>query len=197
LGSTTDHPSGVVDLVAPVSGVITDQEVTNAAGVQSLGTSPFTISDLSYVWVVCDVYENNIPDVKMGDSADVSLNAFPGMVLKGKVSNIGPVLDPNLRTAKVRIEVRNPGALRVGMFATATFEGRKKELHTIVPVSAVLRLHDRDWIYVPAPGNRFRRVEVIAGDTLRNGMQELKSGLQPDEKLVLNPLALQNAIDNQ
>ena len=197
LGSTTDHPSGVVDLVAPVSGVITDQEVTNAAGVQSLGTSPFTISDLSYVWVVCDVYENNIPDVKMGDSADVSLNAFPGMVLKGKVSNIGPVLDPNLRTAKVRIEVRNPGALRVGMFASATFEGRKKELHTIVPVSAVLRLHDRDWIYVPAPGNRFRRVEVIAGDTLRNGMQELKSGLQPDEKLVLNPLALQNAIDNQ
>lgn len=197
LGSNTDHPSGIVDLVAPVSGVITDQQVTNAAGVQSLGTTPFTISDLSYVWIVCDVYENDIPNVKVGDIADVSLSAFPGMVLKGEVSNIGPILDPNLRTAKVRIEVKNPGVLRVGMFATAIFQGRKKEMHTAIPSSAILHLHDRDWVYVPAPENKFQRVEVIGGDSLPNGMQELKAGLQSGQKVVLNPLGLQNAIDNQ
>jgi membrane fusion protein, heavy metal efflux system len=197
LGSTLEQPTGIVDIVAPVSGVITDQQVTNAAGVQSLGTNPFTISDLSYVWVVCDVYENDIPNVKMGDSAEVSMNAFPGMVLKGTVSNIGPILDPSIRTAKVRIEVRNPGSLRVGMFATASFASQKKEVHTVIPASAVLRLHDRDWVYIPAPDNKFKRVEVIAGDTLPNGLQELKSGLQPDQKVVINPLALQNAIDNQ
>jgi cobalt-zinc-cadmium efflux system membrane fusion protein len=197
LGGTLEKPSGIVDIVAPISGVITDQQVTNASGVQSLGTNPFTISDLSYVWVVCDVYENNIPDVKIGDSAELAINAFPGMALKGIVSNIGPILDPNIRTAKVRIEVRNPGPLRVGMFATATFQGRKKEVHTAVPSSAVLRLHDRDWVYVPAPGNKFRRLEVVSGDSLLHDMQELKTGLQPGDKVVLNPLALQNAIDNQ
>ena len=197
LGSTVDHPSGIVDLVAPVSGVITDQQVTNAAGVQSLGTNPFTISDLTYVWVVCDVYENDIPNVRLGDSAEVRLNAMPDLVLKGVVSNIGPVLDPNIRTAKVRIEVRNPGSLRIGMFATATFQSLKKEAHTTVPSSAILRLHDRDWVYIPVPGNKFHRVEVVAGDSLPHDMQELKAGLKPGQQVVLNPLALQNEIDNQ
>jgi cobalt-zinc-cadmium efflux system membrane fusion protein len=197
LGSTVAHPSGIVDIVAPTSGIITDQEVTNAAGVQSLGTNPFTISDLSYVWVVCDVYENEIPNVRIGDTAEVRLNAYPDMALKGTVSNILPILDPSIRTAKVRIEVRNPGTLRLGMFATATFSSLKKETHTVVPSSAILRLHDRDWVYVPAPGNKFQRVEVVAGDSLPNAMLELISGLQPGQKVVVNPLSLQNEIDNQ
>lgn len=197
LGSTIDHPSGIVDLVAPVSGVITDQQVTNAGGVQSLGTNPFTISDLSYVWVVCDVYENDILSVKVGDTAEVRLNAFPDLTLKGTVSNILPILDPSIRTAKVRIEVRNPGNLRLGMFANATFSSLKKETHTTVPSSSILRLHDRDWVYVPAPGNKFQRIEVIAGDSLPNNLQELISGLQPGQRVVVNPLSLQNEIDNQ
>jgi len=197
IGSTVEHPSGIVDLVAPVSGVITDQQVTNAAGVQSLGTNPFTISDLSYVWVVCDVYENDIPNVKIGDNAEVRLNAFPDMVLKGTVSNMLPILDPSIRTAKVRIEVHNPGSLRLGMFATATFSSAKKEIHTTVPTTAILRLHDRDWVYVPAPGNKFTRVEVVAGNALSHDMLELVSGLQPGQKVVVNPLSLQNEIDNQ
>ena len=110
--------------MAPVSGVITDQQVTNAAGVQSLGTAPFTISDLSYVWVVCDVYENDLPTVHMGDAAEIRLNAYPDRVLRGRVSNIGAMLDPSLRTAKVRIEVQNPGLMRLGMFVKATFRGQ-------------------------------------------------------------------------
>jgi len=197
IGSTVEHPSGIVDLVAPVSGIITDQEVTNAAGVQSLGTNPFTISDLSYVWVVCDVYENDIPNVKVGETAEVRLNAFPDMVVKGTVSNILPILDPSIRTAKVRIEVRNPGMMRLGMFANATFASLKKETHTTVPSSAILRLHDRDWVYVPAEGKKFQRVEVVAGDSLPNSMQELISGIEPGQKVVVNPLSLQNEIDNQ
>ncbi len=197
LGSTVEHPSGIVDILAPTNGVITDQQVTNAAGVQSLGTNPFTISDLSYVWVVCDVYENDIPNVRIGDSAEVRLNALPDLVLRGTVSNIGPILDPNIRTAKVRIEVHNPGSLRIGMFATAAFESRKKETHTSVPASAILHMHDRDWVYVPAPDNKFRRVEVISGRSLPNGMQELRSGIIPGQQLVQNTLALQNEIDNE
>jgi len=78
LGSSTDHPSGIVDITAPISGVITDQEVTNAAGVQSLGTSPFTISDLSTVWIVCDVYENDLSTVHTGDPAEITLIRVSG-----------------------------------------------------------------------------------------------------------------------
>jgi len=197
LGSDVDHPSGMVDITAPVSGVITDQEVTNAGGVQSLGTSPFTISDLSTVWVVCDVYENDLPNVHVGDPADVTLNAYPGRVFKGRVDNILPILDPAIRTGKVRIEVSNPGMMKVGMFVTATFEGKKEETVAAVPASAILHLHDRDWVYVPAPGNKFRRVMVVGGDQLPGGMQEVTSGIPVGQQVVTNPLVLQNTIDTQ
>ena len=197
LGSSTDHPSGIVDITAPVSGVITDQQVTNAAGVQSLGTSPFTISDLSTVWIVCDVYEINLPSVHTGDPAEITLNAYPGQVFKGTVSNILPILDPSIRTGKVRIEMRNPGFMKVGMFVTATFRGQKDEVNTSVPASAILHLHDRDWVYVPTPDKRFRRVMVAEGDALPEGMQEIKSGIVAGQQVVTNPLALQNEIDNR
>jgi len=180
LGSSVDHPSGIVDIVAPVSGVITDQQVTNAAGVQALGTSPFTISDLSYVWIVCDVYENDLSTVK---------------VLKGTISNISPILDPSIRTAKVRVEVQNPGLMRVGMFVTATFQGRKNEVHTVVPASAILHLHDREYVYVPAPERKFRRAEVVSGPELPGGMQEIVSGIHVGQQLVSNAVVLQHTVE--
>jgi cobalt-zinc-cadmium efflux system membrane fusion protein len=196
LGSSVDHPTGIVDIVAPVSGVITDQEVTNAAGVQSLGTNPFTISDLSTVWIICDVYENDLASVKLGDTAKITLNAYPGRVFDGTISNIGTILDPNIRTGKVRVEVRNPGLMKVGMFVRATFEGRKQEMHTIVPATAVLHMHDRDFIYVPAPGKKFRRVEVTSGELLPDqlDLQEIKSGLQPGQQVVTNALVLDHVL---
>src|SRR5215469_15149557 len=125
LGSPLDHPSGLIEIRAAISGVITDQQVTNAAGVAGLSSpNPFTISDLSHVWVLCNVYENDLVNVRLGDKADIRLNAYPDQVFSGKISNIGPVLDPNIRTAKVRIEMRNPGLMRPGMFVTAIFHGK-------------------------------------------------------------------------
>ena len=197
LGSDVDHPSGMVDLTAPISGVITDQEVTNAGGIQSLGTNPFTISDLSMVWVVCDVYENDLATVHVGDPAQITLNAFPDRVFKGTVSNVLPILDPSIRTGKVRIEVANPGMMKLGMFVTATFEGKSEQTFAAVPASAVLHLHDRDWVYVPAPGNKFKRVMVVGGDLFPGDMQEITSGIPVGQQVVVNPLVLQNTIDNQ
>jgi membrane fusion protein, heavy metal efflux system len=195
LGSTVDHPSGIVDIVAPASGVITDQQVTNAAGVQALGTSPFTISDLSYVWIVCDVYENDLATVKIGDSAEITLNAYPGKILKGTISNISPILDPNIRTGKVRVEVANPGLMKVGMFVTATFHGVKNEVHTAVPASAILHLHDREYVYVPAPERKFRRVEVVSGSELPDGRQEIMSGISVGQQIVSNALVMQHTVE--
>jgi len=197
LGVDKDHPSGIVEIKAPVSGVITDQQVTSASGVQGLaGANPFTISDLSHVWILCDVYENDLANVHVGETAETRLVAYPDKVLNGKISNIGPILDPNIRTAKVRVEVANPGGLmRVGMFANATFHGQKKERMAVLPASAILHLHDRDWVYVPAGDKKFRRVEVKAGATLPDKMQLVLSGVEPGQPVVSNALVMQNAAE--
>jgi membrane fusion protein, heavy metal efflux system len=196
LGADPNHPAAIVDIRAPISGVITDQQVTNAAGVAGLGSpNPFTISDLSNVWILCDVYENDLANVHVGEAADIHLNAFPDKVFTGRISNVGPVLDPTLRTAKVRIEVHNPGIMRVGMFVTATFHGQKKETRTAVPAAAILHLHDRDWVYVPTQDKKFRRVEVAAGQILSGSMQEVISGIKPGLQVVQNALVFQNTVE--
>jgi len=196
LGIDKDHPSGIVDIRAPISGIITDQQITNASGVQGLASpNPFTISDLSYVWIICDVYENDLDAVKVGQTADIKLSGYPGQVFKGRIDNILPVLDPNIRTAKVRIEVENPGMMKVGMFVTATFYGKQTETFAAVPASAVLHLHDRDWVYAPLGGSDFKRLEVVGGRMLPGNLQQIVSGLKPGDKVVSNALMLQNTVE--
>lgn len=193
LGSDLNHPTGIVDVVAPVSGVITDQQITGAAGVQALTPpNPFTISDLSHVWIICDVYENNLAQVHLNEYAELHLAAYPDRLLKGKISNISPILDPVIRTAKVRLQVENPGILRLGMFVSATFYGPKVGSHVSVPASAVVHLHDRDWVYVPETANSFRRVEVQGGPMIAPNRQEISSGLRSGDRVVSNALDLQN-----
>jgi len=196
LGVDKDHPSTLVDVFAPISGVIIGQNVTNAAaaGVTLSGSATaFTIADLSTVWVLCDVYENDIPKLKVGQLARFKLNAYPDRPLTGHINDIGPVLDPQLRTAKVRIEVSNPGFMKLGMFGTATFSGSTTETHAAVPADCVLHLHDRDWVYLPVGGNQFRRTEVRAGKTLDGNRQEILSGIQPGDQVVSNALLLETA----
>ena len=196
LGADPDHPSGIVSVYAPVSGVITDQEITDQSGVQALtAPNPFTISDMSNVWIICDVYENNMSQVQIGQYADIHLAAYPDRVLKARISNILPVLDPNIRTAKVRLEVENPGLMRVGMFVTATFRGQTAEKHASVPATAILHLHDREWVYFPLGDGHFRRQEVIAGSMLPNNMQEVASGIKPGDQVVANALVFQNTVE--
>ncbi|MBV8053454.1 MAG: efflux RND transporter periplasmic adaptor subunit [Acidobacteriaceae bacterium] len=191
-----DHPSAIVDVVAPISGVITDQQVTNAAGVQGLsGPNPFTISDLSYVWIMCDVYENDLDAVRVGESADIHLNAYPKQIFKGRIDNVLPILDPNIRTAKVRIEVPNPGVMRVGMFVTATFYGKQPQTHAAIPASAVLHLHDREWVYAPIGNGHFKRLEVVTGNQITGNLQEIVSGLKPGDQVVSIALPMQNTVE--
>jgi membrane fusion protein, heavy metal efflux system len=197
LGADMDHPSSVVEIHAPVSGVITDQQVTASAGVKTLDNSPnlFVISDLSKVWIVCDVYENDLPSVHVGQFADIHLTAYPNVKLQGRIQNIAPTMDPTIRTAKVRLEVDNPGILRFGMFVSATFQGMAKEAHASVPASAILHLHDRDWVYLPLGNGHFKRAEVSTGGMLPDKQQEVVSGLKPGDQVVSNALDLQNTVE--
>jgi membrane fusion protein, heavy metal efflux system len=191
------NPSAAVKIFSPASGVIISQNVTDAAaaGVGLSGSSTaFTIADLSHVWVICDVYENDLSTLHLGQEAEIHLNAYPDRVIKGTISDIGAVLDPSLRTAKVRIQVDNPNMLmRIGMFATAVLRGQRPEMHTVVPATAILHLEDRDWVYTPAGNGGFRRIEVRAGSMLAGNQQEVMSGLQPGQKVVAQALSMQNA----
>jgi membrane fusion protein, heavy metal efflux system len=200
LGVDRDHPSDILDVDAPISGVIVAQNVTNAAaaGVTYSGSATaFTIADLSRVWVICDVYENDLAQVHLGEEAQIALNAYPGKTLEGEVSDIGPVLDPSIRTAKVRIDVANPGMLRLGMFVTATLIGRTKEVHATVPADAILHLHDQDWVFEPAGGNHFRRIAVQAGNTLPGNNQEILAGVAPGQQVVRSVLQLEAVLEAQ
>jgi cobalt-zinc-cadmium efflux system membrane fusion protein len=199
LGVDKDHPAATVKVYSPATGVIIAQNVTPAAaaGVTFSGSSTaFTIADLSHVWIICDVYENDLATVHLGQTADIRLNAYPDRLIKGTINEIDAVLDPSIRTAKVRVQVPNPDRLmRVGMFATATFHGRRPEGHASVPASAILHLHDRDWVYVPAGEGKFKRVGVVGGAMLAGGMQEVTSGLAAGQQVVKNALELQNSVD--
>ncbi len=191
LGGDPDQEDPVVNIYAPASGTIVEQNVVNAASVHTPDNQPnlFTIADLSSVWIICDVYENDLPMVRVGDTADVQLNAYPDRTFHGRISNIAKVLDPNIRSAKVRIEMGNPGIMRAGMFVTATFYGLHGRVYATVPSGAVLHLHDRDWVFVPSGQGEFRRTEVTGGKII-DGKQDLLSGLSPGQQVVNDALAL-------
>lgn len=191
LGGDPNHEDPVVNVYAPASGTIVEQNVVESSSVHTPDNQPnlFTIADLSTVWIICNVYENDLPSVRLGDTADVELNAYPGRVFHGRISNVGKILDPNIRTAPVRIEVANPGIMRTGMFVTGTFHGLNEHTYATVPSVAVLHLHDRDWVFEPLGNGQFRRTEVTTGKVV-NGWQDVLSGLSPGQRVVNDALAL-------
>ncbi len=200
LGGDPKSPGGLIPLRAPVSGTIVEQNVAGFEGVKSLDNTPnlFTIADLSQVWVVCDVFENDLGEVHTGDPAEVRLNAFPDRIFRGKVADISRVLDPNTRSAKVRIVLTNgDGALRPGMFAVATFRSRKTVQRTVVPTTAVMRLHDKDWVFQKETPNRFRRMEVHALGTAPDGFTQLQDGVAAGQEIVANALEFSTAVAEQ
>ena len=200
LGVDKNHPADTVKVYAPISGVVVAQNTTTAgaAGLTATGAAgSLTVADLTHVWVVCDVYENDLPQVHVGERAEIRMNAFPDRVRTGTISDIGSILDPSLRTAKVRIQVQNPDRmLRIGMFATATFRGTRAQRSLVVPADAVLHLHDRDFVFVPAgSAGSFRRVMVSVGQTLPGNAVEIRSGVSEGQQVVANALELENATE--
>jgi len=191
LGGDPSNPGPQIELKAPVSGTIVEQNVAGSEGVKSLDNTPnlFTIANLDRVWVLCDVFENDLGEVHLGDAADIRLNAFPDRLFQGKVADISRVLDPNTRSAKVRIVLGNAdGSLRTGMFAVATFRSRKLTDRVIVPSTAIMRLHDKDWVFRKEGDKQFRKIAVQADGLAPDGMQEIRQGVKPGDELVTNAL---------
>lgn len=191
LGADADHPSPLIELKAPIAGTIVEQNVAGSEGIKSLDNTPnlFTIANLAEVWVVCDVFENDLGDVHLGDFAEIHLNAFPDRAFKGRVADISRVLDPNTRSAKVRIVLGNAdGTLRSGMFAVATFRSRKVTDRVVVPSTALMRLHDKDWVFRKESDKSFRKIAVQADGPAPDGMQEIRQGVKSGDEVVSNAL---------
>jgi membrane fusion protein, heavy metal efflux system len=197
LGADPAHPSPLIDVRAPVAGTIVEQNVAGSEGVKSLDNTPnlFTIADLSQVWVVSDVFENDLADVHLGDSATIHLNAFGDRVFRGTVADVSRVLDPATRSAKVRIVLPNQdGALRPGMFAVAKFRSRRTTNRVVVPATAIMRLHDKDWVFRKEGDKNFRRVVVQADGLTPDGMQEIREGVKPGDEVVMNALEFSSGV---
>jgi len=198
MGGDPDHPASPIQLRAPVSGTIVEQNVAGFEGIKSLDNSPslFTIADLSQVWILCDVYENDLGTVQIGDSADIRLNAFPGRVFRGKLGDISRVLDPSTRAAKVRVVLPNADrSLRPGMYAVATFRSRQSQDRLVIPSTAIMRLQDRDWLFWKEGPGRFRQIEVHTNGQTEDGQQQIQDGpLQAGQEIVLNALEFSAAM---
>lgn len=201
LGGDPAHPSSMIELRAPVTGTIVEQNISGFEGVKSLDNSPnlFTIADLSQVWVVSDVFENDLGQVHPGDRAEVRLNAFPDRAFHGKISDISRVLDPNTRSAKVRIVLANPdGALRPGMYAATSFRSRKLQQHVVIPSTSVMRLQDRDWVFRKESSQTFRQIEVHSVGETPDAMHEIQDGaVTPGQEIVMNALEFSAAMAGQ
>jgi cobalt-zinc-cadmium efflux system membrane fusion protein len=196
LGGDVDHPSALIELKAPISGTIVQQAVAPAAGVKSPDNAPnlFTIADLSTVWMLCDVYENDLSRVHADAAASVRLNAYPERLFHGRVSNISPLLDSTTRTVKVRVELNNAdGVMRVGMFGSVEVVSPAAQSRLLVPAGALLRLHDADWVFVRVGTSRFRRTRVVAGSTTDDGWQQVLSGLARGDSVVRDALQFSQA----
>ncbi|HXJ95074.1 MAG TPA: efflux RND transporter periplasmic adaptor subunit [Terriglobia bacterium] len=197
LGGDLQRLSPIIEVHSPVTGVIVDQQIAGGEVVKSLDSSQslFMVADLSRVWVLCDVYENDLSKVALGDVVEVRLNAYPDRAFRGTVGNISQVLDPATRTAKVRVELANVGGLfRPQMFATAKFTSRRTYPRLLLPATAILRLHDKDWVFLKVSDRSFRRTEVQGGAVNAQGLQEIMAGLKPADDVVVNALEFSSAV---
>lgn len=200
LGGDVNNPTPLLPLRAPISGTIVDQQITSGTGVRSLDNQQalFTIADLSVVWVLCDVYQDMLPRVHVGDIAGISVEGYGHDQFSGKVINISQVLDPTTRTAKVRIEQTNPNSIfKAGMYVTAMFRARDLVERVVVPTTAIIRLHDANWVFVPEGGGKFRRVKVELGPEMEGGYQQVISGLSPNAQVVNNALQFSSASEEK
>ncbi len=190
------QPSGSVDVFSPATGVIIEQNIVQSAGVKTLDNAPnlFTIANIDDVWIVCDVYENQLPNLSVGQTATIHFNGYPDKVVSGKISEIDPILDPTIRTAKVRVQVKNPGFMKIGMFVTASFQAQKQEPRVVVPATAIVHLHDQDFVYVARSQGSFALTKVVSGDILPGNLQVVQSGLQAGAQVVSNALELQSTV---
>jgi membrane fusion protein, heavy metal efflux system len=170
-------------VIAPVSGEITERLVGPGQLLQANTTQCFTISDMSTVWILVNVYQNDLQYVHMGDDAAITTDAYPD-TFHGKISFLSPALDPNTRTLQARIVTPNVGLkLKKDMYVNATVQAGKINDALTVPDAAVLRdTENQPFVYALTGANQFSRQSVTVGDS-HNGRTQITSGLKEGQRI--------------
>ena len=177
-------PSAQVPLLAPVSGEVTDRLVGPGQLLQAGATQCFTISDMNSVWVLVNVYQNDLAAIRVGDPVDITTDAYPDK-FHGKISYVAATVDPNTRTLQARIVTENPGEkLKNNMYVNATVRAGTIQNALVVPDDSVLRdTENQPFVYKQVSGNQFAREAVTLGDSIA-GKTQILSGLKPGDRVV-------------
>jgi membrane fusion protein, heavy metal efflux system len=179
-------PSFEVPVKAPIGGLVVEQDVSAGQLIQPGTTQCFMISDISTVWVLVNVYQKDLPYVRVGDQVTIQTDTYPE-VFYGRIAYVAASLDPNTRTLQARIETNNPrGKLKKDMYVVATVNAGMIQNAVALPDAAVLRdSENQPFVYAAASANQFGRRSVTLGESL-NGKTEIISGLKPGDQVVGN-----------
>ena len=178
--------SAQIPLLAPIGGEIVERLVSPGQVMQAGTTQAFTISDMSTVWVLANIYQGDLAYVKDGDQATITTDSYPDK-FSGKISFISPALDPNTRTLQARIVVDNPGGkLKKDMYCVATVTAGTISNAIAVPDSSILRDDENQpFVYVATSSNQFGRRQVDIGQS-DNGQTQILKGLSPGDRVAAN-----------
>lgn len=173
-----------VPVRAPIGGEVVEQLVSAGQLLQPGNTQCFTISDTSTVWVLVNVYQKDLPYVRIGDAVTIQTDAYPDS-FHGRISYVAAALDPTTRTLPARIETANPGEkLKKDMYVTATVQAGKVQNVLAVPDSAVLRdTENQPFVYAETSSNQFGRRPVTLGDS-QQGQTQITDGLKPGDRVI-------------
>ena len=179
-------PTFEVPVKAPIGGEVVEQNVAVGQLIQPGSTQCFMLSDTSNVWVLVNVYQNDLPYVRVGDAVSIQTDAYP-QVFHGRISYVAASLDPATRTLQARIETANPGEkLKKDMYVTATVNAGKISQAIVLPDAAVLRDNENQpFVYVETSQNQFGRRAVTIGESV-NGQTEITGGVKTGDHVIGN-----------
>lgn len=179
-------PTFEVPVKAPINGEVVEQDVSAGQLLQTGATQCFMLSDTSSVWVLVNIYQKDLPYVRVGDPVTIQTETYP-QVFQGRIAYVAAALDPSTRTLQARIETSNPGEkLKKDMYVVATVNAGRISNAIALPDSAVLRdAENQPFVYAAAGSNQFARRQVTLGESL-NGRTEITSGLKPGEQVIGN-----------
>ncbi len=196
VGADPNRPTATFTVRAPRTGVVVDLASAPGSYLRSLDNSTplMTIADLSQVWAVADVHEDQLARIARGDTAQIHVDAFPGRVFSGVVAQIASVLDPATRTAGVRIVLANPGGeLKPQMFARVDLVSHSSRPTLLAPATAIVRTQDQTWAFLARGNGLFQRVPVSTG-RVQGDQIEILQGLHPGDPIVRDALHLDSAV---
>jgi membrane fusion protein, heavy metal efflux system len=179
-------PSFEVPVKAPIGGLVVEQDVSAGQLIQPGSTQCFMISDVSTVWVLVNVYQKDLPYVRVGDQVTIQTDAYPD-IFRGRISYVAASLDPSTRTLQARIETNNPGdKLKKDMYVVATVNAGTISNAIALPDSAILRdTENQPFVYAAASSNQFGRRSVTLGESL-SGQTQITGGLKTGDRVIGN-----------